>query len=139
MLDYNTYFKNLPPVPPCTTVNLVLDGNITKTTQGSCVVSADTETISYTNTYRFKTLSGNIMEHKSPTDEEYGIQLQEMITPSLPSDRDRYVDYLDKNLQYKKIVYPNLFRIVLDSTELDYPGAQKQIKNLLDQKTSEIR
>lgn len=78
------------------------------------------------------------MEHKSPTDEEYGIELKEMVTPSLPSDRNRYVDYLDKNLVYKKIVYPNFFRIVLDENELDYPGANRKIKNLLDAKSIEI-
>ena len=44
-----------------------------------------------------------------------------MITPSLPSDRDRYVDYLDKQQKYQKIVYPNFFRIVLDGRELNYP------------------
>lgn len=78
------------------------------------------------------------MEHKSPTDEEYGIQLKEMITPSLPSDRDRFVDYMDKSLAYKKIVYPNFFRITLGSTELNYPSAQKKIKALLDAKSIEI-
>lgn len=79
------------------------------------------------------------MEHKSPTDEEYGKALQNMVTPSLPSDRDRYADYLDKNLTYKKIVYPNFFRISLARTELNYPGALSKIKQLLDAKSAEIK
>lgn len=89
--------------------------------------------------YSFKTLSGSIIEHKSPTDEEYGIELGNMITPSLPSDRDRYVDYLDKNIQYQKIVYPNFFRITLSGSELNYTGAGQKIKALLDTKTAEIK
>ncbi len=93
----------------------------------------------YQKVYSFKTLSKSIMEHKSPTDEEYGLQLQEMVTPSLPSDRDRYIDFLDKNLSYKKVVYPNFFRIVLSGTELNYPGANQKIKDLLDAKSAEIR
>lgn len=78
------------------------------------------------------------MEHKSPTDEEYGIELGAMITPSLPSDRDRYVDYLDKDIAYQKIIYPNFFRIALGKTELNYTDATRKIKELLDQKTAEI-
>lgn len=79
------------------------------------------------------------MEHKSPTDEEYGEQLKEMATPSLPSDHDRYVDYMDKNMAHQKIVYPNFFRIALARTELNYSGATSRIKELLDQKTAEIK
>ena len=62
-----------------------------------------------------------------------------MVTPSLPSDRERYVDYLDKNFAYKKIVYPNFFRITLSGSELNYPAATLKIKNLLDAKTAEIQ
>jgi hypothetical protein len=49
------------------------------------------------------------------------------------------VDYLDKDLAYKKVVYPNFFRIVLSGSELNYSGATSKIKKLLDDKTAEIR
>lgn len=62
-----------------------------------------------------------------------------MVTPSLASDRERYVDYLDRNFAYKKIVYPNFFRITLDATELNYSGATNKIKSILDVKTAEIQ
>jgi hypothetical protein len=31
--------------------------------------------------------------HKSPTYEELDIEIKNMVTPSLPIDRDRYVDF----------------------------------------------
>lgn len=133
--DYYTYSKNLP-AETCTVSKLELDGKIVKQSGGFC--GEDVGIVNYEKVYSFKTLSGNIMEHKSPTDEEYGIELKEMVTPSLPSDRDRYADYMDKNLQYKKIIYPNFFRIVLSGSELNYSGATNKIKDLLDAKTVEI-
>lgn len=133
--SYYVYSKNLPS-ESCTLSKLELDGRVVKQSGNFCDEAAGI--VNNEKVYSFKTLSGYIMEHKSPTDEEYGIELKEMVTPSLPSDRDRYVDYLDKNLQYKKITYPNFFRIVLAGNELDYPGAQKKIKELLDAKTAEI-
>lgn len=95
--------------------------------------------MNYEKIYSFKTLSDSIVEHKSPTDEEYGVELKELATPSLPSDRDRYVDYLDKSLTYRKVVYPNLFRITLERTELNYTDAARKIKESLDAKTAEIK
>lgn len=142
--SYYTLKDNFP-VEDCTQSTLKLDGTVVKQT-GSYGTLNDSEESGSScrnrkidKTYDFKTLSGYILEHKSPTDEEYGIQLQDMTSPSLPSDRDRYVDYLDKSLQYQKVVYPNLFRITLSGTGLDYPGANQKIKELLDAKTAEIR
>lgn len=134
--DYYTYSKNLPS-ERCTVSILELDGAQVKISGDYCFEQKGVVNIQ--KTYSFKTLSGSILEHKSPTDEEYGIALKGLITPSLPSDRDRYVDYLDKNLAYQKVVYPNFFRITLDGSELNYPGAQKKIKDLLDAKTAEIK
>lgn len=61
-----------------------------------------------------------------------------MVTPSLPSDRDRYVDFISARGQYAKIEYPNLFRIRLDPTEMSYDGVHKRIKSLYDSKSDEI-
>lgn len=134
--DYAAYSKNLP-AESCTLSKLELDGKIVKQSGSFCDEAVGT--INYEKIYSFKTLSGNVMEHKSPTDEEYGIELKEMVTPSLPSDRDRYVDYLDKNMTYKKVVYPNFFRITLSGSELNYAGATDKIKKLLDAKTAELK
>lgn len=133
--DYYMYSKNLPS-ETCTLSKLELDGKVVKQSGNFCDEAAGV--VNYEKIYSFKTLSGNIMEHKSPTDEEYGIELKELVTPSLPSDRDRYVDYLDKKLAYQKLVYPNFFRIALAGKELNYADAQKKIKNLLDKKSAEI-
>lgn len=139
--DYVTYKNNLP-VEDCTKQRLELDGVIVKESGEFCKDdggdNGTASTIAYTKTYSFKTLSNSIVEHKSPTDEEYAIELKDMITPSLPSDKERYVDFFDKNLIHHSIVYPNLFRIVLNGSELNYPSAQKKIKEFLDAKTAEI-
>ena len=103
----------------------MLDGKVEQTNGGVCdeyfLGRINPNVVNIEKVYSFKTISGAILEHKSPTDEEYGAALKEMVTPSLPSDRDRYVDYLDKQQKYQKIVYPNFFRIVLDGRELNYP------------------
>ena len=139
IMPYGHYYSLIKylPAESCTVSKLVLDGKIVKTAGSFC--PEEVGTINIEKTYSFKTLSDYIMEHKSPTDEEYGIELKEMITPSLASDRDRYVDYLDGNATYKKIAYPNFFRITLDRTELNYPGANAKIKALLDAKTAEMK
>lgn len=135
--DYKTYLTDLPP-ERCTVKKLELDGVITKQVRGECVVDGPSSTEddttdpdicdeptaricsrgTYHKTYRFKTIS-SVMTHKSPTDEEYGKELTSLTTPSLPSDRDRYVDFLDKHDQYAKIIYPNFFRISLAREELN--------------------
>ena len=136
--DYYTYSKNgFPTEERCSVSILELDGVPVKQSGDVCPEIDGTKNI--TKTYRFKTLSGSILEHKSPTDEEYGLQLKDMTTPSLPADRDRYVDYFNKTLTTSKIVYPNLFRIQLSGAELNYPGAQAKIKSVLDAKTAELK
>lgn len=134
--DYYTYKNNLL-AENCTISKLELDGVIVKQSGSFCTEKRGV--INYEKVYSFKTLSNYIMEHKSPTDEEYGIELGNLVTPSLASDRERYVDYLDKNIVYQKIVYPNFFRITLSGSELNYPGAGQKIKTLLDEKTAEIK
>lgn len=68
--DYSTYLNNLP-TENCTTSKLELDGaTVREVTDDTC------EFINKIKVYSFKTLTGSsIMEHKSPTDEEYGIEL----------------------------------------------------------------
>jgi len=34
------------------------------------------------------------MEHKSPTDEELKAQISNIVSPDLPVDKDRYIDFI---------------------------------------------
>ena len=79
------------------------------------------------------------MAHTSPTSDDYSAIAQAKTTPSIPADRDRYVDYQNKNGQYTKIMYPNLFRITATSADdLSYDVVLKKVKELLDAKSAEI-
>jgi hypothetical protein len=62
--------------------------------------------------YEFKTIP-SYMFHKSPTADELINQIKNPIAPNLPIDRDRYVDFIGPGTRYKRIDYPNLFRIKL--------------------------
>jgi hypothetical protein len=139
--------------PACVQEEIELDGVIVKEGKNNCPNDGNGGSSSFftgesssdcckdyqaNKKYSFKTIPSFIM-HKSPTDEEYGKELTNLMTPSLPSDRDRYIDFLDKYDTYAKIVYPNFFRISLTNDELNYSGALSKIKQLLDFKTAEIR
>ncbi|MDD2566021.1 MAG: VCBS repeat-containing protein [Candidatus Gracilibacteria bacterium] len=88
--------------------------------------------------YYFKKIYG-VVEHKSPTDEEYGAQLKNMTTPSLPVDRNRYVDFVSAKGNQKNFEYPNLFRIIISNPkELTYEGAKSKLKTYLDKKSQEL-
>ncbi len=63
-----------------------------------------------TNKYYFKSIN-SYLEHKSPTIDEVNAQLSSFITPNLPIDKDRYIDFISALWNYKKINYPYLFRL----------------------------
>lgn len=80
-----------------------------------------------------------VVEHKSPTDEEFWAQLTNMATPSLPSDRNRYVDFVSARWNQTKFEYPNLYRIrILDTKNLNYNYVQSKVKEYLDTKSSDF-
>lgn len=56
----------------------------------------------------------SILYHISPTDEEYGIQLNHLSTPNLPIDARRYVDFIALNGKELRYNYPNLYNIGSD-------------------------
>ncbi|EKE27248.1 MAG: hypothetical protein ACD_3C00233G0001 [uncultured bacterium (gcode 4)] len=88
--------------------------------------------------YHYKRLLW-IVEHKSPNNDEYWSQLKNMSTPSLPVDRNRYVDFTSAKWNQKKFEYPNLFRILIaESRDLNYDFAKKKIKEHLDAKSTEL-
>ena len=62
-----------------------------------------------------------------------------MTTPSLASDRDRYIDFLTPSGSVAKIEYPNFYRLTWGDTEnLTADTVRARIKEVLDAKTKEI-
>lgn len=77
--------------------------------------------------------------HKSPTASELWAQVQAMISPNLPIDKDRYIDFISQNAEYQKINYPYLFRLKLENeTEITLEKTKEYLDNYLDSKSSEI-
>ncbi|MCK9272556.1 hypothetical protein M0P65_03345 [Candidatus Gracilibacteria bacterium] len=88
--------------------------------------------------YSFKKISG-FVEHKSPTDAEYGATLGSMMSISLASDKNRYIDFVSAKGNLSKIVYPNFYRInIANELDVSYDTVKAKIKQLLDAKTAEI-
>lgn len=87
---------------------------------------------------RFKKVD-SVLEHKSPTDEEYGAIARNMATPSMPVDRDRYVSFVSTKRDEEKIHYPNFFRISLSSPE-DFTAekAEALVKAELDKASAAL-
>lgn len=61
----------------------------------------------------------SLVKHTSPDNETYGRQLTSLATPNLPVDGERYVLYIDRNIQEKRFSYPNVFDISvpIDATD----------------------
>jgi hypothetical protein len=79
------------------------------------------------------------IEHTSPNSEEYGAALKGMVTPSLATDKDRYIDFLTPAGTVVKIEYPNLYRLKWNAAEtLTAEIVRNRIKEVLDAKTKEI-
>ena len=55
--------------------------------------------------------------HNEPSVETISKQIVNGITPNLPIDSERYIDFLNKDWDYQKINYPNLFKFVLPEWE----------------------
>jgi len=62
-----------------------------------------------------------------------------MISPNLPIDKDRYIDFIAADNTYAKINYPYLYRITLNpNEEFSLENAKKSLKKYLDEKSLEI-
>ncbi len=92
-------------LPLCTRHNLWLDGKIIKTEEN---VDETCLWLTKIVDYKYKSISSPIV-HKSPTAEELWTQINSMITPSLPIDKVRYIDYIAPDGSYQKINYPQIF------------------------------
>ncbi len=87
--------------------------------------------------YNYKTIPSYI-KHDSPSSTTLSKQVEGIVTDAVPIDKDRYTDFIWRNLAYKKInYYPYLFRFEMeDGKENNTENVSTQFKELLD-KTSE--
>jgi hypothetical protein len=147
ILNYEDYLQNGFPSEACTIHTLSLNGSAVKS-QGSYCEDAGvsgggegattSSAIRIDKTYSYKTIP-SIIEHKSPTDAEFGAEAKNFVTPSLPADRDRYVDFISAKGNYVKIPYPNFYRIRFnENEEVTAENARTKIKELLNAKSAEI-
>ncbi|MEI6711933.1 MAG: hypothetical protein WCK88_07340 [bacterium] len=60
-----------------------------------------------------------MIQHVAPDTETYGKQLTSLATPNLPVDENRYVVYVNRDLQEKRFDYPNVFdiNVPIDATD----------------------
>jgi len=89
--------------------------------------------------YDYKTIKKPYVFHKSPTNEELSKQIESMVTPSLPVDKDRYIDFLQADGSFAKIYYPYLYRIKLKNTNnITLSSVSLELDNILDKKSAEF-
>ncbi len=90
------------------------------------------------NYYNYKSIPSYIM-HKSPEAWDLTTQLDDMVSPSLPVDKDRYVDFIAANWSYQKIKYPYLYRLdIEDKSDLTLEEVSDSLDKILDDKSEEI-
>jgi len=91
-----------------------------------------------TDTYNFKFIP-SFVTHKSPTYDELSKEISSLMTPNLPIDKDRYIDFIDAKWNYKKVNYPYLYRIhTASGTKLDMTSISSELKKTLDSKSAFI-
>ena len=68
--------------------------------------------------YYFRKIS-SVYQHKQPTLETIKQQIQYGLTPNLPVDENRYVDFKNTSDEYQKIEYPALYRFPFNEDDQD--------------------
>lgn len=94
----------------CYAGSLYLDGSKVKTITKTCIYSNDnwtTDETLYQDQY-FHTIP-SVLRHISPTDEEFNAAKKNGVTPSLPVDMIRYVEFLTPKGNIARLTYPNFF------------------------------
>ena len=148
--DFDYTYKNFPTLPTesCEDWYLNLNWITLKTYSNTDCESTFINNWDWTQTtttqtpsskiYNFKKISSYIT-HKSPTADELSKQIKYMISPNLPIDKDRYIDFIAADNTYAKINYPYLYRITLNpNEEFSLENAKKSLKKYLDEKSLEI-
>ena len=105
--------------------------------QWSWTSSSDDDSCYPKTTWYFYKAIPSFIEHKAPTAEALGKQTSAMISPNLPINKDRYIDFISAKWEYVKIAYPYLYRI-WDSLEYswDFVEDYEKIKNLIREEMS---
>lgn len=145
--SFDETYKMFPVFPnlACEENYLLLDGKVVKTHIVACGEwwsgwgnsgESWTQTGSTINNYNFHKISSWI-EHKAPNNQDVYKQAQYMISPNLPIDKDRYIDFIAADNTYGKIEYPYLFR-VSSPESFDFAATKRALKQYLDQKSQEI-
>jgi hypothetical protein len=122
----------------CYAWDLILDGAKIKTATRTCISttgwedSREIDTTTYENK-RFHTIPGFI-RHISPTDDEISAALNNGVTPSLPIDLQRYIEFLTPKGNIVKLSYPNLFDAPIDSVN----SVRLWLKNISDSEWKNI-
>ena len=153
-------YKSVSPLPnplmatdSCDVTNIILWWNTVKTNLPSWYVDwvwlatigwwSDDEWCTPTiKSYSYKAIP-SFIEHKSPTTDELWKQTNSMVSPNLPIDKNRYIDFIGAGGSYAKIEYPYLYRIGQDivltgNFKSDFDTIKKEIKNKIDKKNAYI-
>lgn len=97
-----------------------------------------TPNIRETLKWEYKSIASDI-EHKSPTAEDIWAQIASWVTPNLPIDKDRYIDFITREWKYAKIDYPYLFRVQLeDKRNISFDIISEELDKYLNKKSEEI-
>lgn len=92
--------------------------------ESSCINEETGVSLLVTHSFVWKPIADIGREYKSPTPQEIAAQSKSQITPSLPIDSERYVEFQGKwSVANRRIFYPNYFRaadLYLDSGESAY-------------------
>ncbi len=99
----------------------------------SAIVWTDDTSSDCMTSYAYKEID-SYMRHVSPTPEELQAQTEAMISPNLPIDKNRYIDFIGAAWEYAKIEYPQLFRVAGEvSTLWDLDANLETIGQVLDE------
>jgi hypothetical protein len=135
--SFEQNYKTLPLWSLCDNHWMFLDWVLVKWQQNAWVFPIDLcdEWIFYK--YNYKKVPSYIV-HKSPLPSEISSQVNYMLTPSLPIDTDRYIDFIWADWAYKKIKYPYLFRINWLSSNSTLAEVDNKLKTTLDSSSTSI-
>ena len=127
----------------CRNTTLSLDSEIVKQQSQSCT-GRDCSCNTITESIVYKSIPSYIL-HTSPTDEEFGAQINSRFTPSLPIDSDRYIDFIGAaggaapSYGYQRIDFPQLFRVESsDADNLSLENIKEATKEYLDDISDQI-
>ncbi|MDP5038824.1 MAG: hypothetical protein NWP80_00060, partial [Candidatus Gracilibacteria bacterium] len=123
----------------CFNQNIFIGNNLVKNVLGNCLYSSDeTPPDPEIENFYYKTIPSALI-NTSPTSDELSKQSQNMVSPSLPLTKDRYIEFLGANNTKQKIYYPYLFRLKPETNEtLTREFIKNEIIKYLNEKSNQI-